>query len=362
MTIALKSVVAIHYTLTDAGGVILDASQPDRPLVYLQGAGNIIPGLEQQLLGRAAGERFTAVIPPAAAYGEHDADLIQSVPRATRNSPLRLAHQRRAWPAARACRPGAGARRAREERASSWVRMAVPRSSKVGRQSEVDGAAACVDSPMNSGHAIHPVFASIDMLHSQTHLRSRPVQAGYLRAFEAVARHLNFRMAAEEMALTQSAVSRQIQSLEDEVGVPLFLRHTRAVELTTAGMQLLQAVGQALPRIDAAVRHIRQSSGRRHVSVTTFASFASMWLIPKLEAFQRAYPDIDIRIEASDSAVDLEVADLDVAVRYAPAERMAPGARRLFGESVTPMVSPWLLKSGPPLRKPEDLLQLLQGG
>lgn len=202
------------------------------------------------------------------------------------------------------------------------------------------------------------------MLHSQTHLRSRPVQAGYLRAFEAVARHLNFRMAAEEMALTQSAVSRQIQSLEDEVGVPLFLRHTRAVELTTAGMQLLQAVGQALPRIDAAVRHIRQSSGRKHVSVTTFASFASMWLIPKLEAFQRAYPDIDIRIEASDSAVDLEVADLDVAVRYAPAERMAPGARRLFGESVTPMVSPWLLKSGPPLRKPEDLLQhtLIEAG
>lgn len=194
------------------------------------------------------------------------------------------------------------------------------------------------------------------MLHSQTHLRSRPVQAGYLRAFEAVARHLNFRMAAEEMALTQSAVSRQIQSLEDEVGVPLFLRHTRAVELTTAGMQLLQAVGQALPRIDAAVRHIRQSAGRKHVSVTTFASFASMWLIPKLEAFQRDFPDIDIRIEASDAALDLEVTDIDVAVRYAPAARMPPAARRLFGELVTPMASPWLLKAGAPLRKPQDLL------
>ena len=67
------------------------------------------------------------------------------------------------------------------------------------------------------------------MLHSQTHLRTRPIQAGHLRAFEAVARHLNFRLAAEEMALTQSAVSRQIQALEDEVGAPLFLRHTRAV-------------------------------------------------------------------------------------------------------------------------------------
>lgn len=194
------------------------------------------------------------------------------------------------------------------------------------------------------------------MLHSQTHLRSRPIQAGYLRAFEAVARHLNFRQAAEEMALTQSAVSRQIQSLEEEVGVPLFLRHTRAVELTSAGMQLLAAVSQALPRIDAAVRHIRQSAGRRHVSITTFASFASMWLIPKLEAFQRDHPDIDIRIEASDAALDLDVADIDVAVRYAPAARMPAGAKLLFGESVTPMASPWLLKSGPPMKAPRDLL------
>ena len=194
------------------------------------------------------------------------------------------------------------------------------------------------------------------MLHSQTHLRTRPIQAGHLRAFEAVARHLNFRLAAEEMALTQSAVSRQIQSLEDEVGVALFLRHTRAVELTAAGLQLLQAVTQALPRIDTAVRQIRQSAGRRHVAMTTFASFASMWLIPRLEAFQREHPDIDIRIEASDSAVDLEVTDIDVAVRYAPADRMLPGASRLFGESVTPMASPWLLKSGPRLKTPADLL------
>ena len=202
------------------------------------------------------------------------------------------------------------------------------------------------------------------MLHSQTHLRSRPIQAGHLRAFEAVARHLNFRLAAEEMALTQSAVSRQIQALEDDVGVPLFLRHTRAVELTAAGAQLLQAVAQALPRVDAAVRHIRQSAGRRHVSVTTFASFASMWLIPKLEAFQRDHPDIDIRVEASDSVADLDVTDIDVAVRYAPSERMPPGARRLFGESVTPMVSPWQLKSGPRLKNPEDLMQhtLIEAG
>jgi len=133
------------------------------------------------------------------------------------------------------------------------------------------------------------------MQHSQTHLRSRPISAGNLRAFEAVARHLNFRAAAEEMALTQSAVSRQIQALEEEVGVSLFLRHTRAVELTSAGAQLLLSVQQSLPRIDGAVRQIRQSAGRKSVSLTTFASFASMWLIPRLEAFQRDHPDIDIR-------------------------------------------------------------------
>ncbi len=202
------------------------------------------------------------------------------------------------------------------------------------------------------------------MQHSQTHLRSRPISAGHLRAFEAVSRHLNFRAASEELALTQSAVSRQIQALEEEVGVSLFLRHTRAVELTSAGAQLLMAVSQALPRIDAAVRQIRQSAGRKSVSLTTFASFASMWLIPRLEAFQRDNPDIDIRIDASDQAVDLDIADVDLALRYGPASSMPPTALRMFGEQLTPVASPWLLKSGSPLRKPEDLMQfaLIEAG
>lgn len=193
------------------------------------------------------------------------------------------------------------------------------------------------------------------MQHSQTHLRSRPISAGHLRAFEAVARHLNFRAASEEMALTQSAVSRQIQSLEEEVGVALFLRHTRAVELTSAGSQLLLAVQQSLPRIDGAVRQIRQSAGRKSVAVTTFASFASMWLIPRLEAFQRDNPDIDIRIDASDMAVDLDVADVDLALRYGPGTNMPQGAIRMFGETLTPVASPWLLKSNPSLAKPADI-------
>jgi LysR family glycine cleavage system transcriptional activator len=202
------------------------------------------------------------------------------------------------------------------------------------------------------------------MLHSQTHLRSRPISAGQLRAFEAVARHLNFRAASEELALTQSAVSRQIQGLEEDVGVSLFHRHTRAVELTSAGGILLRAVTPSLERIDNAVRQIRQTAGRKSVSLTTFASFASMWLIPRLEGFQRDNPDIDIRIDASDVAVDLDISDLDMALRYAPASSMPPGAIRLFGEQITPVISPWLLKSGPKLKKPDDLAQftLIEAG
>ena len=193
------------------------------------------------------------------------------------------------------------------------------------------------------------------MQHSQTHLRSRPIAAGQLRAFEAVARHLNFRVASEELALTQSAVSRQIQSLEDDVGVSLFHRHMRAVELTSAGGLLLRSVTPSLERIDGAVRQIRLSAGRKSVSLTTFASFASMWLIPRLEAFQRDNPGIDIRIDASDVAVDLDISDQDIALRYAPANHVPPHAIRLFGEQITAVISPWLLKSGPALTKPDDL-------
>ncbi len=186
-------------------------------------------------------------------------------------------------------------------------------------------------------------------------LRSRPIAVGQLRAFEAVSRHLNFRAAAEELSLTQSAVSRQIQALEDEVGVPLFLRHTRAVEPTSAGARLLRAVAAGLHGIDTTVRQIRHEAGRRIVSVSTWASFASMWLIPRLEAFQREHPDIDIRIDATDTPVDLDTADVDLALRYCVPARAGSRAERLFGESLAVVASPWLLKSSPALRQPADL-------
>ncbi len=195
------------------------------------------------------------------------------------------------------------------------------------------------------------------MLNSPGHLRSRAIAVGQLRAFEAVARHLNFRAAADELALTQSAVSRQIQGLEEDVGVSLFLRHTRAVELTSAGAQLLRAVMPSLERIDSAVRIIRQSAGRKSVAISTWASFGSMWLIPRLEVFQREHPDIDIRIDATDTPVDLETTDVDLALRYSTPATVPASAIRLFGEQLTPVASPWLLKSGSRIQKAKDLAQ-----
>ena len=110
---------------------------------------------------------------------------------------------------------------------------------------------------------------------------------------------------------------------------------------------LQRATQQSLEHMDATVRQIRQNSGRQSVSITTWASFASMWLIPRLEAFQRAHPDIDIRIDASDAFVDLTTADVDLALRCAePHDHLTQG-ERLFGEQLTLVASPWLLKTQP---------------
>ena len=202
------------------------------------------------------------------------------------------------------------------------------------------------------------------MLPSQARQRTRPLSVGHLRAFQAVARHLNFRLAAQELALTQSAVSRQIQALEEEIGVALFLRHTRAVELTSAGGDLLGAVVPALERLDGTVRQMRQNAGRKHVAITTWASFASMWLIPRLEEFQDQYPDIDIRIDTSDATIDLDMSDTDLALRYTHPSKAPAHAVRMFGEQLAPVASPWLLKDGKPLNAASDLARftLIEAG
>jgi LysR family glycine cleavage system transcriptional activator len=190
--------------------------------------------------------------------------------------------------------------------------------------------------------------------------RIRPLAVGPIRAFEAVARLLSFSAAASELHLTQSAVSRQIRALEDELSAPLFLRGTRHVELTGAGQSLLRAVAPMLERLDATVRQIRVARGRRHVSLTTFASFASLWLLPRLHQFQHTHPDIDIRISAGDALASLDDPELDIALRYCHPDAAPAGAERMFGEVLTPVVSPRLLEHAatghaPPLATAADL-------
>ena len=193
-------------------------------------------------------------------------------------------------------------------------------------------------------------------------LTRRPLSLSNLRAFEAVSRLLSFGAAADEMHLTQSAISRQIKSLEDEIGAPLFLRGTRHVQVAPDGLVLLRAVEPWLSKLDATVQMIRRSRSRRRVSVTTFASFGSLWLLPRIEAFQRDHPDIDIRVSAHDAIADLDDPELDLALRYLSPDQVPAGGVHLFDETLTPVVSRGLweqirLGNAPPLSRPADLVQ-----
>ena len=175
-----------------------------------------------------------------------------------------------------------------------------------------------------------------------------------LQGFEAAARHLSFTKAGEELFLTQSAVSRQIKELEDQLGVPLFHRRHRALALTDAGQQFYAAAAQVMTTMRTATSRLKAASGRRPLSVTTTASFAALWLIPRLAGFTRTHPDVDVRITADTRVQNLERDGLDLAIRHGSASLAGPNAVRLFGERVFPVCSPRLLKKNP-LRQPADL-------
>ena len=190
--------------------------------------------------------------------------------------------------------------------------------------------------------------------------RRRSLDLGPVRAFEAVARRLSFSAAAEELFLTQSAISRQIKALEEEVGVSLFTRGTRHVDLTGAGQLLRASLVPALESIDAAVRRVRAAQARTVVNVATFASFASLWLLPRLEAFEEQNPGCDIRVSSKDGLIEIDDPEHDVVLRHG-GPRVAPaGAHRLFGDLLTPVMSPWLHERSrrgevPPLVQITDL-------
>jgi DNA-binding transcriptional LysR family regulator len=176
-----------------------------------------------------------------------------------------------------------------------------------------------------------------------------------LQGFEAAARHLSFTKAGEELFLTQSAVSRQIKELEDQLGVALFERRHRALILTDAGQQFYAATAQVLTTMRSATERLRAAGGRkRPLAVTTTASFAALWLIPRLAGFTRNHPGIDVRITANTKVQDLERDGLDLAIRHGPPSLAGPNAVRLFGERVFPVCSPKLLKKTA-LREPADL-------
>ncbi len=191
--------------------------------------------------------------------------------------------------------------------------------------------------------------------------RKRPIQLASLRGFEAAARLLSFTLAADELALTQSSISRQIGALERQVGKQLFVRKTRALELTAAGERLQRAVQQALAAIDRSVDEIRGVGLPPRISLTTYASFASQWLVPRLAAFQREHPQIEIRIDAADRFIDLRKEGVDVAIRWCSPERtpLPTDAIELLREYVTPAVSSRLIeRTRVTLNTPADLFKL----
>ena len=200
-------------------------------------------------------------------------------------------------------------------------------------------AASAPLAPLASGSIARQDLPRLDLLHS----------------FEAAARLLSFTRAARELFLTQSAVSRQIQQIEAGLGVALFERRHRALELTDAGRVMYRAVTASLEQLRDATLLARAATPLRQVSVTMTPGFASLWLIPRLSRFTASHPLVDVRLSATLEVQDLDRNQLDIAVRFCP-NSQGEGPP-LFEELVQPVCSPQLLANrGNPLKKPADLI------
>jgi len=177
-----------------------------------------------------------------------------------------------------------------------------------------------------------------------------------LRAFEAAARLTSFTRAAHELSVTQGAISRQIRNLEERVGIELFHRAERGVALTPAGSRYHQAVREALDAIAAATADLGVYSGKGPVTIGASSALASLWLMPRLAAFRRNEPDLDIRVLASDHAFPGAADDVDLLITYA---RTAPGGddvRYLFREVIFPVCAPDFLTDEPDVADAAGLL------
>ena len=177
-----------------------------------------------------------------------------------------------------------------------------------------------------------------------------------LRGFESAARNLSFTKAAAELFVTQSAISRQIKTLEDHLGVPLFKRMNRSLTLTEEGQVLYRTASDVIQRVRETTARIRAGRGDRALTVSTTLSFASLWLVPRLPHWRALHPNVDVRIAANDSMVDLERDGIDLAVRFCEPKAAPEGAVPLGEEVVFPVCSPRLLRDKTrPLKRPEDL-------
>lgn len=178
-----------------------------------------------------------------------------------------------------------------------------------------------------------------------------------LRAFEAAARLKSFSKAADELNVTPAAISHQIHTLEADLGVSLFHRQSRSVELTASARLLLPGLSDAFAGIQAAVRRLRAHNDTGTLTVTASPSLAAKWLVMRLHRFQEEYPDIDVRISTSDAVADLTRGDFDLAIRYGSGRYAGLDVELLLKNEVFPACSPRLLdEARPPLRVPADLL------
>ncbi len=177
-----------------------------------------------------------------------------------------------------------------------------------------------------------------------------------LHAFEAAARHLSFTRAAEELNVTQGAVSHRIRALEDRLGRPLFRREGRAIALTDAGEDYLPYVQRAFEQLVEGTGRVFGAAGPDVLTVTLLPSFAMQWLIPRLEDFHAAHADREVHQITTDRLVDLSREDVDVAIRVGLAGEW-PGLRcdRMFAFDLVPVCSPRLLDGSAPLKQPADL-------
>jgi LysR family glycine cleavage system transcriptional activator len=176
-----------------------------------------------------------------------------------------------------------------------------------------------------------------------------------LRAFEAAARHLSFTVAASELNVTQTAISHQIRRLEEELGIRLFVRQNRALALTPEARDYLPGVRAAFNDLRLATDRLKRKDDDHVLTISTLASLASKWLLPRLSTFQEAHPGIDVRITTSPSLVDFRTGDVDAAIRYGRGHWQGLRADWLIADELFPVCSPALLTGARPLRCPEDL-------